>query len=155
MYIRSIGCCSSASPVGSWWLCCSWKGVQRMGKLLWRQRGSNTWNVVAGMIKVAASANILLWQSFFNYSQAYDDEDPDLARQALASPFIKHMDVEYARLARDLQLPKGISTAPKANVIENATASYKSPNTAGSSNDVSNIRWSAFKKFLPPHMFER
>ena len=46
------------------------------------------------------------------------------------------MDVEYARLARDLQLPKGISTAPKANVIENATASYKSPTTGGS-NDVS------------------
>lgn len=61
-----------------------------------------------------------------------------MAKQALASPFIKHMDVEYARLARDLQLPKGISTAPKANVIENATASYKSPNTAGP-NDVSNI----------------
>lgn len=69
--------------------------------------------------------------------QAYDDEDPDLARRALASPFIKHMDVEYARLARDLQLPKGISTAPKANVIENATASYKSPNTAGGTSDVS------------------
>lgn len=60
--------------------------------------------------------------------QAYDDEDPDTAKRALASPFIKHMDVEYARLARDLQLPRGISTAPKANVIENATASYKSPN---------------------------
>lgn len=72
-----------------------------------------------------------------NYVQAYDDEDPDLARQALSSSFIRHMDVEYARLARDLKLPKGISTAPKANVIENATASYKSPNTAGSTNDVS------------------
>ncbi|XP_055387071.1 gamma-soluble NSF attachment protein-like [Condylostylus longicornis] len=63
--------------------------------------------------------------------QAYDDEDPDQARQALSSPFIRHMDVEYAKLARDLPLPKGIATAPKANVIENATASYKSPN-AGS-----------------------
>ena len=62
--------------------------------------------------------------------QAYDDEDPDAARRALASPFIKHMDVEYARLARDLQLPKGISTAPKANVIENAAAQYKSPNAS-------------------------
>lgn len=39
------------------------------------------------------------------------------------------MDVEYARLARDLQLPKGMS-APKANVIENAAASYKSPNAS-------------------------
>lgn len=71
-------------------------------------------------------------------AQAYDDEDPDLAKQALASPFIKHMDVEYARLARDLQLPKGMS-APKANVIENATASYKSPNSAASTNDVSGM----------------
>lgn len=39
------------------------------------------------------------------------------------------MDVEYARLARDLPLPRGIQTAPKANVIENAAPSYKSPNT--------------------------
>lgn len=62
-----------------------------------------------------------------------------MAKQALASPFIKHMDVEYARLARDLPLPKGISTAPKANVIENATASYKSPNSAGPTNDVSSF----------------
>jgi gamma-soluble NSF attachment protein len=42
------------------------------------------------------------------------------------------MDVEYARLARELQLPKG-STAPKANVIENAAASYISPNAPGGS----------------------
>lgn len=38
------------------------------------------------------------------------------------------MDIEYARLARDLPLPKGITAAPRANVIENATASYISPN---------------------------
>lgn len=61
--------------------------------------------------------------------QAYDDEDPDAARQALASPFIRHMDVEYSCLARDLNLPKGMTAAPpKANVIENAAAQYKSPN---------------------------
>lgn len=60
--------------------------------------------------------------------QAYDDEDPDNARRALASPFIRHMDVEYSCLARDLQLPQGIAQAPKANVIENAAAQYKSPN---------------------------
>lgn len=60
--------------------------------------------------------------------QAYDDEDPDAARQALASPFIRHMDVEYSRLARDLQLPKGMTQAPKASVIENAAAQYRSPN---------------------------
>jgi tetratricopeptide (TPR) repeat protein len=69
--------------------------------------------------------------------QAFDDEDPETARQALMSPFIRHMDVEYALLARDLPLPKGL-TAPKATVIENATASYVSPNTgAGSSENAS------------------
>lgn len=60
--------------------------------------------------------------------QAFDDEDPDAAKQALASPFIRSMDVEYSRLARDLPLPKGASNAPKVSVIENAAASYKSPN---------------------------
>ncbi|XP_052860021.1 gamma-soluble NSF attachment protein-like [Anopheles cruzii] len=64
---------------------------------------------------------------------AYDDEDPELAQRALSSPFIRHMDLEYARLARDLPLPKGVSIAPKANVIENATASYISPNSADTS----------------------
>ena len=48
------------------------------------------------------------------------------------------MDVEYARLARDLPLPKGVSIAPKANVIENAAASYVSPNS-GAAGDVSTI----------------
>lgn len=65
--------------------------------------------------------------------QAYDDEDPDLARRALASPFIKSMDVEYARLARDLKLPKGLVTNPKVSVIENATSSYVSPNAGDQS----------------------
>lgn len=65
-------------------------------------------------------------QTLESLLQAYDDEDPDLARRALASPFIKHMDIEYAKLARDLKLPKGL-TAPKATVIENAAPSYVSP----------------------------
>lgn len=59
--------------------------------------------------------------------QAFDDEDSDAARQALNSPFIKHMDVEYARLARDLPLPQGVAAAPKASVRENAAPSYVSP----------------------------
>jgi len=66
-------------------------------------------------------------QTLESLIQAYDDEDPDLARRALASPFIRHMDVEYSRLARDLKLPKGMVNAPKVSVIENATASYVSP----------------------------
>ena len=65
-------------------------------------------------------------QTLESLLQAYDDEDPDLARRALASPFIRHMDIEYARLSRDLKLPKGMS-APKAPIIENAAASYVSP----------------------------
>ena len=60
--------------------------------------------------------------------RGFDDEDPDLVREALNHPFIKHMDVEYARLARDLPLPEGIS-APKAMVRENAAPSYVSPNS--------------------------
>ncbi|XP_053684185.1 gamma-soluble NSF attachment protein [Sabethes cyaneus] len=68
-------------------------------------------------------------QTLESLLQAYDDEDPELAARALASPFIRHMDIEYARLARDLPLPKGVSIAPKANVIENAAASYVSPNS--------------------------
>lgn len=64
---------------------------------------------------------------------AYDEEDPDAARAALNSPFIKHMDVEYARLARDLPLPKGSDTLPvKAAVRQNAAPSYVSPNAVNS-----------------------
>ena len=60
--------------------------------------------------------------------QGFDDEDPEVVRQALNHPFIKHMDVEYARLARDLPLPEGIS-APKVSMVrENAAPSYVSPN---------------------------
>ncbi|XP_022904793.1 gamma-soluble NSF attachment protein-like [Onthophagus taurus] len=61
--------------------------------------------------------------------QAYDEEDPDAARQALNNPFIKHMDVEYSILARDMPLPEGINIPQKPNVRENATASYVSPNS--------------------------
>uniref|UniRef100_A0A2M4BU71 Gamma-soluble NSF attachment protein n=1 Tax=Anopheles marajoara TaxID=58244 RepID=A0A2M4BU71_9DIPT len=72
-------------------------------------------------------------QTLESLLQAYDDEDPELAQRALSSPFIRHMDVEYSRLARDLPLPKGMAIAPKANVIENAAASYVSPNSGGTS----------------------
>lgn len=66
-------------------------------------------------------------QTLESLLQAYDDEDPDLARRALSSPFIKHMDIEYAKLARDLKLPKGLASNPKVvSIIENATAPYES-----------------------------
>ncbi|KAJ8927928.1 hypothetical protein NQ314_019558 [Rhamnusium bicolor] len=59
--------------------------------------------------------------------QAYDEEDPENAKRALNSSFIKHMDVEYAILARDMPLPEGLPTPPKASVRENAAPSYESP----------------------------
>lgn len=62
------------------------------------------------------------------FVQAYDDEDKETAQRALSSSFIKHMDVEYARLARIIPLPEGIqSTVPKATVVTNAQQAYTSP----------------------------
>ncbi|CAH4038974.1 gamma-soluble NSF attachment protein [Pieris brassicae] len=60
--------------------------------------------------------------------QAYDEEDRDAAKRALASPFIRSMDVEYARLAGTIPLPEGIDPAPKAAVREHAAPSYVSAN---------------------------
>lgn len=62
--------------------------------------------------------------------QAYDNEDADAARAALNSPFIKHMDVEYAKLARGLPLPQQEYAIPPAGVRANAAESYVSPNAS-------------------------
>ncbi|XP_036146506.1 gamma-soluble NSF attachment protein [Monomorium pharaonis] len=62
--------------------------------------------------------------------QAYDNEDADAARAALNSPFIKHMDVEYAKLARGLPLPQQEYAIPPAGVRANAAESYVSPNSS-------------------------
>lgn len=71
-------------------------------------------------------------QTLESLLQAYDDEDPELALRALSSPFIKHMDIEYAKLARELKLPKGMVSNPKSvPIIENATASYVSASSGG------------------------
>uniref|UniRef100_A0A224XSA5 Gamma-soluble NSF attachment protein n=1 Tax=Panstrongylus lignarius TaxID=156445 RepID=A0A224XSA5_9HEMI len=70
-------------------------------------------------------------QTLESLLQAFDEEDPDDARQALNSSFIKHMDIEYARLARDLPLPQPtIPRAPAKDtaVRPNAAPSYVSPN---------------------------
>lgn len=61
--------------------------------------------------------------------QAFDDEDAESAKRALAAPFIRHMDVEYSILARDIPLPHGLATTSKADVIKDAARSYMSPNT--------------------------
>ncbi|XP_075990689.1 gamma-soluble NSF attachment protein-like [Anticarsia gemmatalis] len=60
--------------------------------------------------------------------QAYDEEDRESAKRALASPFIRNMDVEYARLAATVPLPEGMEPAPRATVRENAAPSYVSAN---------------------------
>lgn len=60
--------------------------------------------------------------------QAYDNEDANAARAALNSPFIKHMDVEYAKLARGLPLPQQEYAVPPAGVRANAAPPYVSPN---------------------------
>ncbi|EFN81239.1 Gamma-soluble NSF attachment protein [Harpegnathos saltator] len=65
--------------------------------------------------------------------QAYDNEDADSARAALNSPFIKHMDVEYAKLARGLSLPQQQYSVPPAGVRANAAESYVSPNASKAS----------------------
>ncbi|XP_026745245.1 gamma-soluble NSF attachment protein-like [Trichoplusia ni] len=58
--------------------------------------------------------------------QAYDEEDRESAKRALASPFIRNMDVEYARLAATVPLPEALEPAPRAAVRENAAPSYVS-----------------------------
>lgn len=65
--------------------------------------------------------------------QGFDEEDSDTVKRALNSPFIKHMDVEFARLARELPLPQPTTVAPKATVRENAAPSYVSPNATSQS----------------------
>lgn len=70
-------------------------------------------------------------QTLESLLQAYDEEDAEGVKAALDSPFIKHMDVEYARLARDLPLPKGMTTIPPpASIRHNAAPSYVSPNAS-------------------------
>ncbi|XP_055319589.1 gamma-soluble NSF attachment protein-like [Sitodiplosis mosellana] len=63
--------------------------------------------------------------------QAYDDEDWEGVQRALQSPFIKHMDVDYARLANAIPLPEGIKNMPKGatkpTVVSNAQQAYTSP----------------------------
>ncbi|KAK7086166.1 hypothetical protein SK128_012377 [Halocaridina rubra] len=63
--------------------------------------------------------------------QAFDEEDGDMARKALNSPFIKHMDNEYAKLSRCLPVPKTSQETKKPGV----TDTYP-PYTSSSSGDV-------------------
>ncbi|XP_068212502.1 gamma-soluble NSF attachment protein-like [Palaemon carinicauda] len=65
--------------------------------------------------------------------QAFDEEDGDMARKALNSSFIKHMDVEYAKLARSLPVPKS-SQEKKPGV----TDTYP-PYTSSTGGDVDSV----------------
>lgn len=58
--------------------------------------------------------------------QAFDEEDREAAQRALSSPFIRSMDVDYARLATKIPLPEAIEPAPRAQVRPNAAPSYVS-----------------------------
>ncbi|KAF7988310.1 hypothetical protein HCN44_000883 [Aphidius gifuensis] len=71
--------------------------------------------------------------------QAYDNEDANAARAALNSPFIKHMDVEYAKLARDLPLPQQEYAVPPAGVIANAAPPYVSPKIDQPSSSIETV----------------
>ncbi|KAK4020850.1 hypothetical protein OUZ56_002794 [Daphnia magna] len=60
-------------------------------------------------------------QVAMNLHHAFDSEDAQAAERALADPFIRHMDVEYAKLTRSVPLPKGLSelenaARPKTNL---------------------------------------
>jgi len=80
--------------------------------------------------------------------QAFDEEDPQAARQALNSPFIKHMDVEYARLARDLPLPEGEVPVSRPSIRKNAAPSYVSPKAPSAASGNSEVRAPVLKAAL-------
>lgn len=61
--------------------------------------------------------------------EAYDQEDPETAARALNSPFIKHMDVEYAKLARALHVPGSILSEGRTRPEPTASRSLQSPVT--------------------------
>lgn len=51
--------------------------------------------------------------------QAFDEEDAELAARMLAHPFIRHMDVEYSILAKNIPLPKGLEVEKKTDDRQN------------------------------------
>lgn len=63
---------------------------------------------------------------------AYDEEDAAAAKRALHSPFIMHMDVEYARLARDLQPPEALAEVVPPKATAATTTAAAASTTTGS-----------------------
>ncbi|XP_034652141.1 gamma-soluble NSF attachment protein [Drosophila subobscura] len=45
---------------------------------------------------------------------AFDEEDAEMAARMLATPFIRHMDVEYSILAKNIPLPEGMHLEKKS-----------------------------------------
>lgn len=68
--------------------------------------------------------------------EAYDNEDAKTFRTALNSPFIKHLDVEYSKLARGLPLPQHEYTIRPVGVRANAAEPYVSPNDKSSKEET-------------------
>lgn len=50
--------------------------------------------------------------------EAFDQEDSEMAARALSSPFLMHMDVEYAKLARNLDIPSNVSEIARSRTSE-------------------------------------
>lgn len=89
--------------------------------------------------------------NYLIYIQSYDDEDWESVQRALSSPFIKHMDVDYARLANAVPLPEGIKNVPKASaksaVVSNAHQAYTSPPPEEVSHSILRIRCGCVNQF--------
>ncbi|CAG0916018.1 unnamed protein product [Notodromas monacha] len=73
---------------------------------------------LARMDTVAADKAFKEWGEYCSSEQeqlilrildAYSAEDEEACRKALTDPYIKHMDVEYAKLSRDMEFPREFS----------------------------------------------
>lgn len=84
-------------------------------------------------------------QTLHQLLDAYDQEDAEAAQKALRAPFIMHMDVEYARLARNLQPPEGIAEVPRA-AASNAGATAGKSSLFDEEEDEEEIRQPATKQ---------
>ncbi|KAG1673887.1 Zinc finger protein 862 [Nymphon striatum] len=66
--------------------------------------------------------------------EGYDERDSEQCIRALSSPFIKHMDVEYARLAKSLPIPSSEEFSTTKETSD--TTEHEAPKTAVLGNDL-------------------
>lgn len=71
-------------------------------------------------------------QTLVTLLQAFDDEDAETASKALKSPFIRSMDVDYARLAELIQLPQGTKVVTTGGDISAQASSSSAQAKLGS-----------------------